>query len=142
MKDHEDNDKDVLPKEQNKTSFFNMKVLNAVKVLKKMENTTVANKSSLVCVEPQTHRTFTVNLGTENATEIELTDKSDIIGVKNKILRQGYIIDSMLTREQKQADWDFDSHCAHRYRRRMLPFYLLEKESNSFPTYVDNSDLN
>lgn len=83
-----------------------------------------------------------MNIGTEKATGIELTDPNDNFGIQNKIRRQGYIIDSLLTREKKQADWDFDSHCAEGYRRRMLPFYLLERETNAFPKYVDNSDLN
>jgi hypothetical protein len=31
---------------------------------------------------------------------------------------------------------------AERYRRSMVPFYLLEMESNRYPIYIDNSNLN
>ena len=38
--------------------------------------------------------------------------------------------------------WDIDnSDAAARYRRRMIPFYLLENEANEYPVYIDNSDL-
>jgi hypothetical protein len=61
--------------------------------------------------------------------------------VENKIKREEYKIDSLLERSSKQNNWDFDTLDVHRYRRRMIPFYLLEKESNAYPIYVDNSDL-
>jgi len=39
-------------------------------------------------------------------------------------------------------DWDVDgSEAAELYRRRMIPFYLLENEANQYPVYIDNSDL-
>lgn len=39
-------------------------------------------------------------------------------------------------------DWHLGNPTAERYRRSMVPFYLLENESNRYPIYVDNSNLN
>lgn len=38
--------------------------------------------------------------------------------------------------------WNFDNPTADRYRRSMVPFYLLVMESNKYPIYIDNSNLN
>jgi len=61
--------------------------------------------------------------------------------IESKILRSEYKIDALLDRKKKEGNWDFQNDDANEYRRRMLPFYLLMKESNDYPVYVDNSDL-
>ena len=48
----------------------------------------------------------------------------------------------MLDQEKLDKIWDFNNTTADRYRRSMVPFYLLVMESNKYPIYVDNSNLN
>ena len=82
-----------------------------------------------------------INMGKERVNTLDISNPIMLAAVDNKIKREEYKIDSLLGRAQKQEEWDFKSPDAHRYRRRMLPFYLLEKESNAYPVYVDNSDM-
>ena len=45
-------------------------------------------------------------------------------------------------REKFSKNWHFENPTSDRYRRSMVPFYLLEMESNRYPIYIDNSNLN
>jgi hypothetical protein len=119
----------IVPEEKQREMFFSA------------SSNLPASKSYLVCVEPQTHRTFLLNIGEETVTTVKILNENVGLGLENKIRREEYKMDALLTRASKEADWNFDSADANRYRRRMLPFYLLEKESSACPVYIDNSDL-
>lgn len=98
--------------------------------------------SYLVCVEPQSHATFAVNMGLQTAQTVKINEDSPLHdGILNKIRREEFKIDNLLNRTEKQTNWDFDTEYAQIYRHQMIPFYLLEKEANEFPLYVDNSTL-
>ena len=92
----------------------------------------------LCCVDPQTSKTFKVNIGTQEAQEVHLKAGQD---VPNKIKREIYKIDELLGRKEHEEYWDFKNEMVNDYRRRMVPFYLLGEESNQYPVYVDNSDI-
>ena len=92
----------------------------------------------LCCVDPQTSKTFKVNIGTQEAQEVKLKPGQ---GVPNKIKREIYKIDELLGRKEHEEYWDFKNEMVDDYRRRMVPFYLLGEESNQYPVYVDNSDI-
>ena len=80
-------------------------------------------------------------MGSENVMEVEVLKKEVWEAIDNRMRRSEFKIDALLSREVKEGDWDFNNEDVDRYRRRMLPFYLLEKETNAYPVYVDNSDL-
>ena len=51
-------------------------------------------------------------------------------------------MNQLLDRKHHADLWQFDNDTADIYRRQMVPFYLLEVESNRYPVYVDNSNIN
>lgn len=62
--------------------------------------------------------------------------------IENKINREEYKLSELTDRHKFAKDWHFENPTAERYRRSMVPFYLLEMESNRYPIYIDNSNLN
>ena len=92
----------------------------------------------LMCVDPQSKKTFKINIGTHNAEEVILRSTRDI---SNKISRELYKIDELLDRQEHESNWNFQNEAVSEYRRRMVPFYLLEGESPQFPVYIDNSNI-
>ncbi len=62
--------------------------------------------------------------------------------IENKIKREEYKIQELLDHKKFSEIWEFKNPVADRYRRSMVPFYLLVMESNRYPLYVDNSNLN
>ena len=92
----------------------------------------------LCCVDPQSSKTFKVNIGTQEAQEVDLKAGH---GCPNRIKRGIYKIDELLGRKEHEEYWDFNNEMVEDYRRRMVPFYLLGEESNRYPVYVDNSDI-
>jgi hypothetical protein len=61
--------------------------------------------------------------------------------VLNKIRREEFKIDTLLKRNTKQEEWNFQSEAALGYRHAMIPFYLLDRECSEYPRYVDTSNL-
>ena len=93
----------------------------------------------LLCVEPQKpHKLFQINLGTQAAEEIRLPREHRI---DNKIAREMHKMDQLLDRDTHEGDWFFQNETAKSYRLQMVPFYLLEVESDQYPVYVDNSNI-
>lgn len=62
--------------------------------------------------------------------------------IENKISRFEYKLAELTDRNKFQNLWHFENPTAEWYRRSMVPFYLLEMESNRYPIYIDNSNLN
>ena len=52
-----------------------------------------------------------------------------------------YKLDDLLDRKDHEANWNFQNESVAEYRRRMVPFYLLEVESPQYPVYIDNSNI-
>ena len=92
----------------------------------------------LMCVDPQTKKTFKINIGTQEAEEVILRPGREIT---NKIRREMYKIDELLDRKEHEVNWNFQNESVTEYRRRMVPFYLLEVESPQYPVYIDNSNI-
>ena len=61
--------------------------------------------------------------------------------IVNKIKSEEFKIDQLLDRAKHGKEWHFNNPTAQNYRRSMVPFYLLEEESNKYPMYIDNSNL-
>jgi hypothetical protein len=80
-------------------------------------------------------------MGSETVSEVDVLDDQALTAIESKIRRSEYKIDALLDRKKKESKWDFQNDDANEYRRRMLPFYLLEKESNEYPVYITNNDL-
>ena len=91
-----------------------------------------------MCVDPHSKKTFKINIGTQEAQEVVLRSHRDI---SNKINRELYKIDELLDRNEHEGNWNFQNEAVQEYRRRMVPFYLLEGESPQFPVYIDNSNI-
>ena len=64
-------------------------------------NKDFAYKSYVVCVEPETQKTFMVNMGKEEVTEIIIQNNKMVEGITNKVRREEYKIDSLLERKEK-----------------------------------------
>ena len=62
--------------------------------------------------------------------------------VENKIKREEFKVQELLDQKRFEKIWNFRNPTADRYRRSMVPFYLLVMESNRYPIYIDNSNLN
>ena len=62
--------------------------------------------------------------------------------IENKIKREEYKISELLDKPKFSKIWHFENPIADHYRRSMVPFYLLVMESNKYPIYIDNSNLN
>jgi len=62
--------------------------------------------------------------------------------IENKIKREEYKISELLDKPKFSKIWHFENPIADYYRRSMVPFYLLVMESNKYPIYIDNSNLN
>ena len=92
----------------------------------------------LLCVEPGTNRLFSINQSTHEAELIELKKGHSI---ENKLKREEYKLDILLDRDDHQNNWFFTNETVNNYRRQMVPFYLLEQETNQYPTYIDNSNI-
>ena len=92
----------------------------------------------LLCVEPGTNRLFSINQSTQEAELIELKKGHSI---ENKLKREEYKLDILLDRDDHQNNWFFSNETVNNYRRQMVPFYLLEQETNQYPTYIDNSNI-
>ena len=92
----------------------------------------------LMCVDPQSKKTFKINVGSQEAEEVNLRTGREIT---NKINREMYKLDELLDRNKHEETWNFKNDSVNNYRRRMVPFYLMETESISFPIYVDNSNI-
>jgi len=94
----------------------------------------------LLCVSPgESKQLFSVNLGTQEAQSVSLKVEKKI---DNKIKREEFKVSQLLDSEVHRNKWHFDNDTAEIYRRQMVPFYLLEVESNKYPVYVDNSNIN
>jgi len=93
----------------------------------------------LLCVEPGSKQVFSLNLGTQETDALSKTIQRNI---ENKIMREEYKLSELTDRQKLSEDWHFENPTSERYRRSMVPFYLLEVESNRYPIYVDNSNLN
>ena len=54
------------------------------------------------------------------------------------------MISKLLDKDVHTKAWDFSrmNQLVEDYRRRMVPFYLLGDESDVYPLYLDNSDMN
>ena len=92
----------------------------------------------LMCVEPGTKKLFSINIGEQKAEEVQLKAGST---VENKIRREEYKMDVLLGRDEHNNEWFFQNEAVNNYRRQMVPFYLLEVESNQYPVYIDNSNI-
>ena len=64
------------------------------------------------------------------------------MSIENKIKREEYKLGELTDRDKFSKDWHFENSTSERYRRSMVPFYLLEMESDRYPIYIDNSNLN
>ena len=95
--------------------------------------------TNLLCVEPSTGQTFSVNIGTQECDEINLAE-SERIDIK--IARDRYKVDCLLDRNEQDSKWQWKNPTVENYRRMMVPFYLLEEECNPYPVYTDNSTIN
>jgi hypothetical protein len=81
-------------------------------------------------------------MGLQTAQSVSINEDSPLHdGILNKIRREEFKINNLLNRSEKQTNWNFDTENSQTYRHQMIPFYLLEKEVNEFPLYVDNSTL-
>ena len=60
----------------------------------------------LMCVDPQSKKTFKINIGTQNAEEVILRSTRDI---SNKINRELYKIDELLDRNEHESNWNFQN---------------------------------
>ena len=69
------------------------------------------------------------------------TIENKINPIENKINREEYKLDTLLDRDEHQKVWFFSNETVNNYRRQMVPFYLLSYESNQYPTYIDNSNI-
>lgn len=58
----------------------------------------------LMCVDPQSKKTFKINIGTQDAEEVLLRPGRDIT---NKISRELYKIDELLDRQEHEDNWNF-----------------------------------
>ena len=93
----------------------------------------------LLCVEPVApHKLFQINLGTQEAEEVRLPEGH---GIDNKIAREMHKMDELLDRSTHEKEWSFQNDTAKSYRNQMVPFYLLQVESDQYPVYVDNSNI-
>jgi hypothetical protein len=84
---------------------------------------------------------FSVNLGKE---EVELFDIPSLEierAITNKIKREEFKIDSLLNKKEKEESWDFQNSNVISYRKKMIPWYLLDKECNDYPLYLDRSSI-
>ena len=61
--------------------------------------------------------------------------------IENKIKRDEYKMDKLLNRPALNEYWFYQNEAVNNYRRQMVPFYLLEVESNKYPVYIDNSNI-
>ena len=50
-------------------------------------------------------------------------------------------MDELLDRKTHEKEWFFQNETAKSYRNQMVPFYLLQVESDKYPVYVDNSNI-
>ena len=66
-----------------------------------------------------------------------INDEEIKAGLLNRINREEFKIDALLGREDMQAAWNFNSENAQEYRRQMIPFYLLNREAEKYPVYLD-----
>ena len=66
-----------------------------------------------------------------------INDEEIKAGLLNRINREEFKIDALLGREDMQATWNFNSEAAQEYRRQMIPFYLLNREAEKYPVYLD-----
>ena len=89
----------------------------------------------LLCVEPDSSRVFGLNLGTQQTCDYPYAVQDSI---KNQIAREEFKLQELLGTGK---NWDFGNQTAQRYRRSMLPFYLLHDESSLFPRYVNNATV-
>jgi hypothetical protein len=60
----------------------------------------------------------------------------------NKIKREEFKLAELTDRELRTSEWHYNNPTSERYRRSMVPFYLLENESNKYPIYVDVISMN
>ena len=82
----------------------------------------------LLCVEPvKPHKLFQINLGTQEAEEGHLLEQHKI---QNKIARETYKMEELLDRKTQENEWYFGNDTAKCYRNQMVPFYLLQVESD------------
>ena len=64
--------------------------------------------------------------------------------IESKKKREKYKIDDLLDRQEQEKRWDFynpENKAVDEYRRQMVPWYLLNVESNQYPVYVNNEDF-
>ena len=68
----------------------------------------------MLCVEPvKPHKLFQINLGTQEAEEVQLPDHNSI---RNKIARETYKMDELLDRKTQESEWYFGNETAKSYR--------------------------
>lgn len=87
----------------------------------------------------ETNGTFCVNFGLQEAEPVQLSEKNQI---PSKKARERYKLSQLLCESEYIDTWNFKNEAVERYRRSMVPFYLLAPESGKFPVYIDNSNIN
>ena len=73
-------------------------------------------ESFLVCVEPETTRMFAINLMSGKASMISLNNNHQSEVTKTKVKREEYKVNFLLTRDIKEAQWDFNNEAVWNYR--------------------------